>query len=185
VSYRGKVILCGDAKVGKSSLLGQYIENRFGEEYQPTIGANFSIKEINMDQIVDGLSIENPNLEKDIREGGFKLYFWDIGGQQDRLFANEYYFVGAHGAMVVFSLDNKDSFKNIDFWITKLNELSGDIPYVIVGNKSDIAREVTKEKIEKKLKELGAQYIETSAMFNENVELAFESISIQILNNLK
>ncbi len=185
MSYRGKVILCGDPEVGKSSLLGKYVENKFGDQYQPTLGANFLIKEINMDKIVDGLSIENPNLERDIREGGFKLYFWDIGGQQDRLFANKYYFVGAHGAMVVFSLNDEESFENVDFWISKLNELSGDIPYIIVGNKSDINREVSKEKIEKKLKELGTEYIETSAKCNENVELAFESICIQILDNLK
>ena len=185
MSYRGKVILCGDAEVGKTSLLAQYVESRFGEEYQPTLGANFLIKEINMDQIVGRLTIENPNLERDIREGGFKLYFWDIGGQQDKLFANEYYFVQAIGAMVVFSLSNRESFEGIDFWISKLKELSGDIPYVIVGNKSDINREVNKEKIKNKLKELGAQYIETSAKLNENVDKAFESLCIQILNNLK
>ena len=185
MSYGGKVILCGDPEVGKSSLLAQYVENRFGDQYQPTLGANFLIKEINMHKIVDKISIKDPNLERDIREGGFKLYFWDIGGQQDKLFANKYYFVQAIGAMVVFSLDNKESFDSIDFWVSKLNELSGDIPFIIVGNKSDINREVPKEKVEKKLIELGVQYIETSAKCNENVELAFERLCIQVLNSLK
>ena len=127
----------------------------------------------------------NPELKRDIREKGFKLYFWDIGGQSDKLLANEYYFVQAVGAMVVFSLSSYDTFNDLDFWISKLKELSGDVPYILVGNKTDIRREVDKEIAEKKAKELGVEYYETSAKLNQNVDMAFQRLSIQILNNLK
>ena len=110
---------------------------------------------------------------------------WDIGGQQDKLLSTEYYFVQAVGAMIVFNLNELSSFKDIDFWLSKLKELCGDIPYILVGNKSDLERKVEKSIIDKKVKKLGVQYFETSAKLNENVDLAFESLSIQILNNMK
>ena len=109
MSYRGKVILCGDAGVGKTSLLAQYVDNQFSDEYHQTIGANFLIKEIDLSKVIDKLELKNPKLKKDIKQKGFKLYFWDIGGQQDKLFSNEYYFVQAVGAMVIFSLDRTSS----------------------------------------------------------------------------
>ncbi|MFX0000505.1 MAG: Rab family GTPase [Candidatus Hermodarchaeota archaeon] len=185
MSYRGKVILCGDAGVGKTSLLAQYVDDQFSDEYHQTIGANFLIKEIELRRIIDTLKLKNPKLKKDIKQKGFKLYFWDIGGQTDKLWANEYYFVQAVGAMVIFSLDKISSFDHIDFWISKLKELSGDIPYIVVGNKNDLKREINAEIIENKLKKLGVNYFETSAKLNENVDEAFESLSVQILNTFK
>jgi len=185
MSYRGKVILLGDAGVGKTSLLAQYVDGQFSEEYHQTIGANFLIKEIDLTKILDQLDIKNPKLKKDIKDKGFKLYFWDIGGQTDKLWANEYYFVQAVGAMVIFSLEKVTSFEQIDFWIEKLKELSGDVPYIIVGNKTDLERKVNKELIENKLKSLGVKYFGTSAKLNKNVDEAFESLSVQILNTFK
>ncbi len=185
MSYRGKVILLGDAGVGKTSLLAQYVDDQFSEEYHQTIGANFLIKEIDLTKILDQLDIKNPKLKKDIKDKGFKLYFWDIGGQTDKLWANEYYFVQAVGAMVIFSLDKVSSFEQIDFWIEKLKELSGDVPYIIVGNKRDLERKVDKELIENKIKTVGVKYFETSAKLNENVDKAFENLSVKILNTFK
>lgn len=185
MSYRGKVILCGDPSVGKSSLLARYVDGKFSEESVPTLGANFLIKEIDLSKVIDKLKLENPELKKDIKEKGFKLYFWDLGGQKDKLFSNEYYFVQAVGAMIVFSLNDEKSFDGIEFWIEKLKDLSGDIPYIIVGNKSDLKREIDQRRIDEKIKELNKQYIETSAKLNENVDKAFESLSIKVLNNLK
>ena len=185
MSYRGKVILCGDAEVGKTSLLAQYVDDQFSEEYHQTVGANFLIKEIDLKNVIDKLDIINPKLKKDIKQKGFKLYFWDIGGQKPSLFANEYYFVQAVGAMIVFSLNNLATFKSIDFWISKLKELSGEVPYILVGNKTDLNRNIDKELIETKLKESGVKYFETSAKLNENVDEAFENLSVQILNTFK
>ena len=185
MSYRGKVILCGDAGVGKTSLLAQYVDNQFSDEYHQTIGANFLIKEIDLNKVIDKLNITNPKLKKDIKQKGFKLYFWDIGGQKPSLFANEYYFVQAVGAMIVFSLSRLATFKSIDFWISKLKELSGDVPYIIVGNKTDLKSEINEDIIKNKVNELGVAYFETSAKLDENVDKAFETLSVQILNRLK
>ncbi len=143
------------------------------------------IKEIELSKIIDRIQLENPELEQDIKEKGFKLYFWDLGGQHDKLYSNEYYFVQAVGAMIVFNLNNLTSFQDINFWLTKLKELSGDVPYILVGNKSDLERKIDKSLIDDEVRKLGVQYFETSAKLNENVDFAFDSLSIQILNNLK
>lgn len=187
MSYRGKVILCGDAGVGKTSLLARYVDDLFSEEYIQTVGANFLIKEIDLSMIVDRLDIKNPKLKEDVKQKGFKLYFWDLGGQHDKLFSNEYYFVQAVGAFVVYDVINRESFDNIDFWISKLKELSGEIPFMIIGNKIDKKDErlVLFEDAEEKSDFYNVQYIETSAKSNENIDKAFESLSVQILNNLK
>jgi len=185
MSYVGKVILIGNAAVGKTSLLAQYVDGIFREEYKQTLGANFLIKEIDLAQIIDDLKVNNPSLIKDIQEKGFKLYFWDIGGQTDKLFANEYYFVQSLGAMVIFNLTDKKSFEDIDFWITKMKELSGDVPFIIIGNKSDLTakRTISKDVITKKVDEYGVRYYETSAKLNQNVNNAFFGLAIEILNN--
>jgi len=161
------------------------VDGKFIEDTAQTLGANFLIKEIELSKIVDKIQLEKPELKKDIKEKGFKLYFWDIGGQQDKLYSTEYYFVQAVGAMIVFNLNKLSSFQDIDFWLSKLKELSGDVPYILVGNKMDLERKVDKSLIEDEVKKLGVQYFETSAKLNENVDLAFESLSIQILNNMK
>ena len=135
---------------------------------------------------MDKLELTNPRLRQDIKEKGFKLYFWDIGGQTDKLIANEYYFMDAVGAIVVFNLVDKESFDHLKFWISKLKELSGNIPFIIVGNKTDLSenRSIDIKTIEDKVKEYGVEYCETSAKTNENVRKAFEILSIKILNNM-
>ena len=116
-----------------------------------------------------------------------KLFLWDIGGQQDKLFVSEYYFLDAVGALVLFDIVNKDSFENLEFWIKKLKELSGEIPFILIGNKVDLEdkRVISREDIEKLADKYEVKYFETSAKLNESVNAVFEELSIQILNNLK
>ncbi len=186
MSYRGKVVLLGDAGVGKTSLLARFVDGEFYDEYIQTVGANFLIKEIDLKNSIDQLKIEKSLIE-DIQKKGFRLYFWDIGGQQHTLFVTEYYFVQSHGAIVVFNLVSEKSFKNIDFWISKLKELSGDIPFIIIGNKTDLddKRVIDQKEIDEKVKQYGVEYYETSAKLDRNVHKAFLALSIKILNNLK
>ena len=185
MSFVGKVILTGSAGAGKTSILARYVDGHFFEEYKQTIGANFLIKEIDLTPIIENIKIKDEKIKSSLKEKGIKLYLWDLGGQKDKLFANEYYFSQAVGALVIFSVNDADSFADIDFWVSKMKELSGDIPYILVGNKSDLPRVVDKESAQKKADEFGVEYVETSAKLNENVDEAFKTLSIKILNNLK
>ncbi|MBN1215302.1 MAG: GTP-binding protein [Candidatus Lokiarchaeota archaeon] len=186
MSYRGKVVLLGDPAVGKTSLLNRYIDDKFPDEYLPTVGANFLVTEVDLTNIIDKLDKLDEELKEKVANKGLKIYFWDIGGQQDKLFANEYYFLDAVGAIVVFNLIEEESFNNLEFWISKLRELSGEIPFIIVGNKTDLSegRTINEERIKTKVNDYNVEFYETSAKTNENVTKAFESISIKVLNNL-
>ena len=184
MSYRGKVVLLGDPGVGKTSLLARFVDGIFRTEYKQTIGANFLIKEIDLKNIVENLKFDFETKKK-IKDKGFMIFLWDIGGQKDKLFVSEYYFLDAVGAMVVFNVDNKKTFDSMDFWISKMKELSGNIPFIIVGNKIDLKREVSSEELAQKAEKYGAKFFETSAKLNESVNAAFEYLTTQILNNLK
>ena len=161
--YQCKFVICGDSAVGKTALITQYIENRFSKECSPTIGADFYIKKLN---------------ER------FKIYIWEIAGQHDKLISAEYYFVQTVGAMVIFDITNQESFTNVDFWINKIKELCGNIPFVIIGNKLDKSneRQVEFEDANEKAKKHNVRYRETSAKESNNIDKAFEQLIIQVSN---
>jgi len=68
-----------------------------------------------------------------------------------------------------------------------MRSLSGEIPFILIGNKTDLSDErvIDRALIEQKARELGVRYFETSAKLNEGVNKAFEELSIQILNKYK
>ncbi|MEJ2251120.1 MAG: GTP-binding protein [Candidatus Lokiarchaeota archaeon] len=179
-SLRGKVIMLGDPSVGKTSLLARYVDDEFQEEYHATIGANFLIKEIELKNILKDLKTKTKSINS------VSLYFWDIGGQTDKLFVTEYYFLQAVGALLVFDILDRKSFESIHFWASKMKELSGDIPFILVGNKKDKKeeRKVSKQEALEKAKEFNVDYFETSAKTNDNVDKAFETLSIRLLNRM-
>ncbi len=165
--------------MGKTSLLSRYVEDQFRESYFQTLGANFLVKEVDVKNISNQL-----DEEKNINS--FNIYVWDICGQRDKLFTTEYYFVQAVGALVVFDILNRESFEDLDFWINKLKELSGDVPFIIIGNKIDKEekRMVSKEEGKELAEQYGVEYIETSAKSDENVDKAFEILAIEIIKKM-
>lgn len=165
--------------MGKTSLLSRYVEDQFRESYFQTLGANFLVKEVDVKNITNHL-----DEEKNINS--FNIYVWDICGQRDKLFTTEYYFVQAVGALVVFDILNRESFEDLDFWINKLKELSGDVPFIIIGNKIDKEekRMVSKEEGKELAEQYGVEYIETSAKSDENVDKAFEILAIEIIKKM-
>lgn len=168
--YKAKVIMAGSYGVGKTSLIVRYCDNTFLEEYIQTIGANFYIKEIDQKVFTDS-------------DVNLTLFLWDICGQIDKLFVTEYYFSGASSAIIVFDLTNKQSFKDLDFWIKKIRDLSGNIPFIIIGNKTDLEaqRKISKKEGYKKASDYNVNYIETSAKKDINVDIIFNDISKKII----
>ncbi|MFX1258721.1 MAG: Rab family GTPase [Promethearchaeota archaeon] len=181
-----KVILLGDSCVGKTSLLNRYVDNTFGDYIPQTIGADFLFKDIDLNNIINKIDIKD-SAKKDLKKTNFKIYFWEIEGMHNHLFVLDYYFLHADGAMVVFNVNNRETFNKLDFWISKMKDLCGEIPFIIVGNKIDLEnkRVISTDEIENKANEYGVSFFETSARLNKNVSVAFQDLSIQILNNLK
>ena len=157
-----KAVVIGDGGVGKTSLIVRHVDNRFEEEYKPTLGFDISLKTVS------------------IEEASAELLVWDIGGQAIFKDIRESYLEGSHCCFLVFDLTNKESFDNIENWLKELQTFAGDIPYMLVGNKNDLKakRIVKKDDAEALAKKIGASgYFETSAKTGEGVDKAFEELT--------
>ena len=155
--YLFKYILIGDANVGKSCLMMQFIENKFKTYLDPTVGVEFGAKQI---------KIDNKKL---------KLQIWDTAGQENFRSITRAYFRGAIGGLLVFDLTKRETFENLDRWLEEAKmHSSQNIQLVLIGNKKDLEdRKVTVEEATNFAKENNLEYFETSAKDDINVDNAF------------
>jgi small GTP-binding protein len=161
-----KLIMIGDGGVGKTALLKRFTQDSFDSAYRPTIGIDFSIKY---------LSINNNPV---------KLEIWDTAGQA-RYQNNEGIYDGAHGAIVVCDLTNQDSFQSVKSHVEKVRKECKDdnIPIILVGAKTDLlSRAVTVQQLRALGDELGCSVIEASSNTGEQVENIFKTLAANILN---
>ena len=165
-----KLILIGDSYVGKSNILLKYLKNQFNENSKTTIGVEFGTKNI---------IINNKRI---------KIQIWDTAGQERYRSITSAYYKGAKGALIVYNITRKNTFDNIDKWITDL-KLNGDknICIIILGNKSDLIdkREINKNDGIKKAEMYKTAFLETSALNGDNISKAFDELIEQIVINNK
>ncbi len=90
-----KIIIIGDAGVGKSNLLIRYTKNEFDSSMKPTVGVEFSSKKIK----VDNMSV--------------KLQIWDTAGQEKFKAVSKQYYKGAKGVMLVYDITKRKTFENV------------------------------------------------------------------------
>ncbi|MFX1357664.1 MAG: Rab family GTPase [Promethearchaeota archaeon] len=159
-SYKFKITLFGAGGVGKTSLLIRYIKDYFNPDLKQTIGSNFLIKDV---------EIENKYI---------RLLLWDIGGQEAFQKLRTIYFKGSNGALGVFDVTSPQSLLKLPGWVSSIKKsVKKSIPMIILGNKIDLERQVEKDEADDLAKRLNCEYLETSAKTGENVEVAFEKIA--------
>ena len=159
-NYKFKICLFGPASVGKTSLLLRYIKDYFSDSLKKTIGSNFLIKDVRID---------NNNV---------RLLLWDIGGQAQFHKLRSIYFKGSNGAIGVFALDDPQSLLKIPGWISSIKKsVKQQIPMILLGNKNDLKRKVTIDDAKDLAGKLNCEYLETSAKTGDNVESAFDKIA--------
>lgn len=169
-----KVCFIGDAGVGKTSLIKRFVLDVFDDRYIATIGTKVTKK------IVD---VEGQGGEPKVM-----MLIWDIMGQKGfRELLREAYFFGAHGAIAVCDMTNKETLEELRYWIKALTDVAGDVPIVFAGNKADLERErVVKEQ---DLMDLAAKYKAkaylTSAKTGQNVEAAFKTLATAMSTKMK
>jgi Ras-related protein Rab-11A len=168
-----KIVVLGDAAVGKTSLINMYIEQSFAEDYKPTLGANIIRKDVHVDKI-------NANV---------RLIMWDLAGQEKYNVIRSMYFQGCVGALLVYDVTRFGTFENINAkWLKDFKKyVKKEGTYILIGNKIDLKDERAElladgEKLAKEIQ--ASDYIETSAKYGENVEKAFENLVFQILKKL-
>ena len=158
--YAFKIILFGAESVGKTSLLLRYIKNYFSEDLKKTIGSNFLMKQLDLDN------------------NQIKLVIWDIAGQPRFSKLRKFYYKGSQGALAVFDVTNPDSFSEISEWVLSFRKAVGeDIPMILIGNKIDLDRKIEIYECEALANEFECDFLETSAKTGDNVDIAFEKIA--------
>ena len=156
--YLFKMVLVGNSSVGKTCLFLQYSDNVFTESFMPTIGVDFRIKT---------LELENSFI---------KMQIWDTAGQERFKTITSSYYKGAHGLILVFDLTDRQSFMDLDNWLMEIEKHASErVIKLLIGNKSDLegARTVSYEEAFNYAKGNGMKYMETSAKTAKNVTEAF------------
>ena len=167
-----KIILIGSAYTGKTSLLHRCIKKNFSEQYNVTIGADFQMYKIK------------------INDEYICLNIWDTAGTEKFQSMQKIYYQKSYAALIVFDVGNRETFNSVLNWISlykqnKSKELK-EIIY-LVGNKIDIEnkREVSKEEAQEFAKFNNLKYYETSAKNGENVEELFNDVAEEIVKEYK
>ncbi|XP_055334928.1 uncharacterized protein LOC129585983 isoform X2 [Paramacrobiotus metropolitanus] len=175
-----KIVILGDAGVGKSSLLLRYADELFNPVYINTIGVDFRIRT---------LLVEDKLIKLQIGITVRVLTFqWDTAGQERFRNITASFYRGSHGIILTFDLSNKESFLRLDKWLAELERNVGhNVIRVMVGTKSDLVsrREVSYTLARAYSEKMKLAYAETSAKLNLNVDELFLYMAKEILTKVK
>lgn len=117
---------------------------------------------------------------KNILLDGKKIHMqiWDTAGQDRFRTITKNYYKGAHGIIMAYSINDRNSFLNIDNWMKQIKDNASEtVAIILVATKCDMPdRSVQFVEGKKMADYYGVPYIETSAKNDTNVEEAFEII---------
>lgn len=170
-----KLLVLGDSGVGKTRLVTRYAQGTpFEKPLSSTVAVDFYAKTV----ALYGRNTATGAFEDGKREASIQI--WDTAGTEKYQSLSTTLFRGAHAALIVFSLTDPASFQHVPTWVRAVRTYSGDgIPLLIVGNKADRTdlRAVTAQEATACAAQLGALYVEASALTMENVALCFVRIA--------
>lgn len=124
--FQFKLVLLGEAAVGKSSLVLRFVKGHFTEFQESTIGAAFMTQTLALDDTT------------------VKFEIWDTAGQERYHSLAPMYYRGAQAAVVVYDVTSQDSFERAQRWISELrDQASKDIVIALAGNKVDLCQDTS------------------------------------------
>eukprot|EP01083_Nonionella_stella_P124451 375768_1 len=159
---RIKLLMVGDAGVGKTCLLSRFQLDSFTKTSTPTLGIDFSKKDIE----IDGTTV--------------RLQIWDTSGHERFRTITTSYYGQTNGIMVVYDVSNETSFLNVRNWMSNIEQhalnagFSNGVQKILVGHKADSGNRIISYKRGKDLAhEYQLPFIEVSAKTGYNVNQAF------------
>ena len=170
-----KICIVGDGEVGKTTILHQYVDGKFMEDTHMTIGTNFFIK---------GILINEFNVN-------VKLQIWDLSGQYHFAAIRPVFYQGARGIIYTFDLTRISTLNNLINWKMEIDKvLDKKIPSILIGNKLDLMNMNSKlpdsKEIQSLREKLGfSDYFETSAKDNIGIDEAFRRLTLEIYSFLQ
>lgn len=165
-----KIVLLGDAGVGKSSICQRYINNTISDNYEVTIGGAYLQKEVALD---NGQKI--------------KLHIWDTGGEERYRAMAPLYYRDAQAALLVYDVTDARTFQSLDYWVRELDEKVRDenMVLIIAGNKSDLpGKRVTEEQAKSFADNAGIRFFEVSAKSGTGINELFTSLAQQLTKKM-
>ena len=156
--------MLGAFAVGKTSLVRQYVFSIFSGSYQTTLGVKIDKKSLD----VDGETVE--------------LILWDLAGEDDFMKVPGSYLRGSSGVVLVADGTRADTLETAMGLNQKVIEEVGNIPVILLVNKSDVKGSWTIDQVElRRMEESGWRIIETSAMDGANVNQAYQELAQQLI----
>ena len=165
-NYLFKILITGNASVGKSSLLRRFVDGFFDDSTIMTVGVEFFIKEIHFDNM------------------RCTLQLWDLGGQERFRYLLENYVMGARGALLLFDLTKMPKIGDLLEWvnIARLHDIN--LPIILVGSKNDLEDVVAVDDdsaLHIKNTFNMIEFIKTSAKSGYNIEKPFEILTRKLI----
>eukprot|EP01001_Neometanema_parovale_P011975 NODE_8238_length_715_cov_62.621622_g7984_i0.p1 GENE.NODE_8238_length_715_cov_62.621622_g7984_i0~~NODE_8238_length_715_cov_62.621622_g7984_i0.p1 ORF type:complete len:222 (-),score=54.99 NODE_8238_length_715_cov_62.621622_g7984_i0:50-670(-) len=162
LSKKFKLVLLGEAGVGKSSIVLRLIKDEYVEFQHSTVGASFFRHSVPLDEMTVNFDI------------------WDTAGQERYKSLASMYYRGAAAALVVYDITSAESLERAKYWVKELLTNSNDkIVIGLTGNKCDLEeqRKVTTEEAKAYADDHGLIFLESSAKASINVKELFEAIA--------
>ena len=156
-----KVILVGDSGVGKTSMIGRYL-NQYSEHIDSTVTTSY----YNKPEIIDNYSLN--------------FQIWDTVGQEQYRSLNSLFFKDAQICLMVYDITRQETFRSIkDYWYESIlnNGLEGVI-FGVAGNKNDLYmnEKVDKQEVRDFSNEINATFRFTSAKQNTCIDELFKEL---------
>ena len=169
-----KILMIGDAGVGKSSILQQFTDGYFSDQQQSTIGVDFKVKM---------MTVTGP----DERPKRVKVTIWDTAGQERFRTLTSSYYRGAQGIILVYDVSRRDTFESLHMWLQEVEQFSmgggKDVVKLLVGNKVDQERIVDRAMASEWAEEKGMLFMEASAKTKEGIAQVFTEVVQKVLEN--
>ena len=157
-----KLLLIGNAYVGKTLIVQKFLDNTFSKTTMTTIGVDLQYKVL------------------DINGKKVKYLIWDTAGE-DRMKTMTYaYYRGCHVVLIVYDVTSKKSFENVTTWVECVDKFAkSNVLRILVGNKTDLEdnRVISKEEGKKLAEENGLKFYEISAKTMNGLVEMFEDVA--------
>ena len=116
-----KVVVVGDASVGKTNLITRFTRDEFRSDNKTTIGVEFSAKSLQIDGHV------------------VRAQFWDTAGQERFRAMSSLYYRGARAVVIVYDITRRETFDNVHSWLSEVRaHCKEDAAFVmLLANKTD------------------------------------------------
>ena len=172
-----KIVVLGSSGTGKTSFCNLWVNNIFPEEYKATVMSEFSFKMYNY------------------KGNYYKIQLWDLAGQDKNIYTSKVFTKGAHGCLILYDTQSKNSFENTVKWKKAIDDNTRFIdetplPIVLVQNKIDLVEQEELEKDEDELKKFVDDngfltFTRTSCKNKQNINETMDYLLANIIDRLE